>query len=629
MRLREWACLGLMGWIVAGSMAVAEPALRFGLVHTPTGITRIDAGAPSVVALQGFTLSGDDGVAIDLGGAAEGYRARVDFGGGLPEGGALRVAVDTGAGTASDIFLLSNNPLYEGNTVAKENPLFEGKSDTGERRVSVLNGGQVVLTQVGPIRWMAPEAILPRGPVYGVNVGGFDDDATGVYTGVDGGLPFEIRLPAPGTILVPVQGGFTSVVGDAVRIQDIPGFGNQQDAFPREIQISGSGLQQLTLSDAALIAFGGQPVVGTGSGALGASGGAVTVRATGHAAPGRFGAVAGVAGGQGVGASLSLAKDEGGNLLCGSTEHFKEDGNGDPDEVARFHMIAVANNGSEAAAMLEGRDDCRADLYLSNEFFGRPVSQVRIIASLGSQTVAEQTITMDTSEAEYQAVARGIPLDGPIFFGIGVNEPGVDKTAIAAPFVPGGSVASLIFPPGEIEIGGEIVVADRIRAPCLCANSDTYIVEELEFVVERVEKAKGGGEASFTVFGLRGYTAGGIDQDLGLPASNGGLFRVGQSVCFEVPSPIAFNVVWRKDGAVLAGAPDGGRLCIASLRVEDSGTYTATYDDGGKAPQTYSVTITVAESVPAAGLRGLGLLAALIASAGAVGFRGRGTRRRR
>lgn len=106
--------------------------------------------------------------------------------------------------------------------------------------------------------------------------------------------------------------------------------------------------------------------------------------------------------------------------------------------------------------------------------------------------------------------------------------------------------------------------------------------------------------------------------------SRGGLFRVGDDVCFQVPDPVGpdTSYQWYKDGVPLSNGRVVGAtarsLHIPGLQVADSGVYTCTYDDGTKAPATYGpIWVSVGAEVPASRSGGLVLLVSLCALAGA------------
>jgi len=93
----------------------------------------------------------------------------------------------------------------------------------------------------------------------------------------------------------------------------------------------------------------------------------------------------------------------------------------------------------------------------------------------------------------------------------------------------------------------------------------------------------------------------------------------GDSLSLQIPDPIdeGLAIQWLLDGTPLAnGARISGAtartLTISPLEIGDSGSYTATYDDGTKAATSVSVSILVvaAGALPAAGI--LSLLAALM-----------------
>lgn len=152
----------------------------------------------------------------------------------------------------------------------------------------------------------------------------------------------------------------------------------------------------------------------------------------------------------------------------------------------------------------------------------------------------------------------------------------------------------------------------------------------LDWVFDRWEGDLGGADPSNPVLTVT------MDQDRAVTAifaegagcenpTTGGMFEVGQSICFRVPEPVApgSSYQWSRNGVPLADGhvlgATGRSLYINNLQVSDTGAYTCAYDDGAKAPALYGpVSITVAESVPLTGFGGLALLAVLCALGGAI-----------
>jgi len=97
--------------------------------------------------------------------------------------------------------------------------------------------------------------------------------------------------------------------------------------------------------------------------------------------------------------------------------------------------------------------------------------------------------------------------------------------------------------------------------------------------------------------------------------SNATLREVGDDMCLRVPDPVSPTTLykWSKDGQSLEWrvARDNCRtLELLDAQIEDSGTYQCVYDDGqSKTTATYSVSIQVADQVPALGPMGVVLLA--------------------
>ena len=99
------------------------------------------------------------------------------------------------------------------------------------------------------------------------------------------------------------------------------------------------------------------------------------------------------------------------------------------------------------------------------------------------------------------------------------------------------------------------------------------------------------------------------------------MFEVGDDLCLRVPDPVdpASPYLWSKVGSDLSQRVeriDCRSLWVPSLRQEDAGTYECLYNDGLKAVQVYSITITIAEAVPTSGSVVLALLVIGCALAG-------------
>ena len=98
--------------------------------------------------------------------------------------------------------------------------------------------------------------------------------------------------------------------------------------------------------------------------------------------------------------------------------------------------------------------------------------------------------------------------------------------------------------------------------------------------------------------------------------------EVGDDVCLAVPVVGGGDFLWSFNDVALIDGRVTGAYCkwlhIPNVQVEDSGVYSCSYNDGAKVPQTYTVALTVNNSVPVAA-PGLLLLAA--AATGLFGLR--------
>ncbi len=104
----------------------------------------------------------------------------------------------------------------------------------------------------------------------------------------------------------------------------------------------------------------------------------------------------------------------------------------------------------------------------------------------------------------------------------------------------------------------------------------------------------------------------------------------GGDLLLSVPCPVAeaSAYAWSHDGTPLANGGGisgaGGRaLQITEVAVADSGVYSCTYDDGSKAPATFTSTVSVVDELPVAGAGAIALLAGLLAFGVAAARRGR------
>ena len=106
-------------------------------------------------------------------------------------------------------------------------------------------------------------------------------------------------------------------------------------------------------------------------------------------------------------------------------------------------------------------------------------------------------------------------------------------------------------------------------------------------------------------------------------------FEEGDRLELTLPDPVDLGqtIQWRKNGVDLL---DDGRitgsnsiaLIIDPVELDDSGTYSATYDDGSRAPATFCpVTVEVSGPLSAMGVMGLGALAAALIACCAVVLR--------
>jgi len=200
----------------------------------------------------------------------------------------------------------------------------------------------------------------------------------------------------------------------------------------------------------------------------------------------------------------------------------------------------------------------------------------------------------------------GIPVSGDLLVGFGIEAP---KGKVDEPYVLSTrSVIELDFPEAFITLsngfsgaGDEVVLRCPDERPVLCPSGQC--VESATncptpgAIPPAITALEITHPEHFLIGSIEGYDSGDTGDDLGLPPSTGGLFEVGESVCFEIPDALATGIRWSKDGTPIAGATSR-RLCLVFLTQADSGTYRAVYDDGSKAPATYSVTITVANTLP-------------------------------
>lgn len=122
------------------------------------------------------------------------------------------------------------------------------------------------------------------------------------------------------------------------------------------------------------------------------------------------------------------------------------------------------------------------------------------------------------------------------------------------------------------------------------------------------------------------------EHEEGSGISHGGIFEVGSSLFLTIPGAVneSAPIQWFKDGQPLSDL-GGIRLGTTSrtleiyyLELQDSGLYSASYDNGAKAITSFgpvSITVVEASGAPAAGVLGIGALAIAMAGAAAYALR--------
>ncbi len=106
---------------------------------------------------------------------------------------------------------------------------------------------------------------------------------------------------------------------------------------------------------------------------------------------------------------------------------------------------------------------------------------------------------------------------------------------------------------------------------------------------------------------------------------------LGGSICFTVQNPGTagdgdFTWTFTPQGggsSTVLPAEDTETVCLVSVGYADAGTYVASFDDGSKAPATFTVTLSIEQPSPAAGFIGLGIVSGVLAMSGVLGLRRR------
>ena len=106
-------------------------------------------------------------------------------------------------------------------------------------------------------------------------------------------------------------------------------------------------------------------------------------------------------------------------------------------------------------------------------------------------------------------------------------------------------------------------------------------------------------------------------------------YEEGDTFTASIPGTANPPIQWSFDGTPLVNGgrisgANSGTLTITDLVIADTGDYTATYDDGSKAPASFgpvSITVVGVGSLPVAGIAALGLMAGAFVIGGAVALR--------
>lgn len=109
------------------------------------------------------------------------------------------------------------------------------------------------------------------------------------------------------------------------------------------------------------------------------------------------------------------------------------------------------------------------------------------------------------------------------------------------------------------------------------------------------------------------------------------ILELDESRCLEVPNPgtatdgdFSWSFTPQGGSTPTPLAETGRSYCIVGAQYSDAGTYRATYEDGAtKSLVTFVFYVSVVENLPVGGMLGLSTVAALLASAGALGLRRR------
>ncbi len=617
--------------IFGGATDASETVIRSGLSYTTLDAARMVDSDPDAVSVELMDPASGGGVGIDLH-DAEAFYATGDIKELFPPGSNKAFEISAVSENYTGEIIVSSIRARQSSSGAKEigittsPPIYQDGKALGRLKcsdVTLERAGAVVFEQEYDMEVFhdLPMVLLPDQSIYHVMVeikeeyaedigrlkSTCKDDASGPivivhktrFRGFD-----TVRAALPdGSGYVPIEADTLSI---AIEVADAS-TGTDQSHRLSKVQVRGWDMEKITLRDGHVTAWGGLPVRTDDH----------TLLAPSAATNSVFMHPLGLADNQASRVRIETGSSAGVSLQLGSGTHGSE--------ATSFAVGVVMHNqgaGQVGEIVLhdldgDGRPELLAypgGLHHAAHELTHVVQQARLRGAVQRTTDVTGEIILEEGR-EMVFLGNGIPSD-ELFIGINLSEPGGDKDF--GPYVAGRNYWVLAFPPSEIMLNdGTFVFADELRlAPSLAGHDDTYAVEEIEFVVERVERAKtGDAPVVLELKELRLYNSGDYDVDLGLPPSRGGLVREGADICFEIPDGAAANIQWDKDGAILPGAV-GRRLCLANVRIEDSGKYTATYEDGTKGLVTYSVVIFVSNALPVASSGGVIALILIAALAG-------------
>lgn len=157
---------------------------------------------------------------------------------------------------------------------------------------------------------------------------------------------------------------------------------------------------------------------------------------------------------------------------------------------------------------------------------------------------------------------------------------------------------------GQVHYEWEKLV-DNIWSPISGAITDTFTLNDITFADATLYRCAVYDDVAIVYSETINLTVEFYPDDIIF--TDGGFVEIGTHVCIRIPNPLATAISWRKNGDLIPGATDL-LLCFPNLALEDSGIYVATYEDGAKALQTYTVTIIASPNVPASSTTAIVLL---------------------